>query len=764
MRRRIAFQLTAIWLAVAIPLSVILAVTYFLWYQAQVSLVEEQRIGYARLSGTSFRLIVSQIEQTERLVGADILRLGVSSPAATQELRRVVASFPAEHLVLTDVRGRVVTANDQELVGDDLSGHAAFEKALRSSTGRAIEAADTELQRAAGFHVAQRINAPSGRPLGVMMMLVDVRKLHRVFPVSVSEGGISVVDSAGQVIFQNEDIRFAARRERWGDRFPFIREALRGRVATTRDFRFPLGGRRIGAFVPIEPLGWAAGSSVDANAALAPFYRTLAVALPLGVLLTAVALGASTLIARGITFSLRSLGGDARRIGEGDFAKPVRIERQDEIGDVARSLEKARLSLKRYVSENDRLFEEQRQDAELDRALADIYSILHATLNFREILARVLERAVQAIGCELAGVNLLEDNHWVRLGAYGLPEEHLGEILPERHTKLPDLVAETGQPVIINDTSSDSRIDSSVAGKYGVKSVMVFPLLSKRKVAGTVFFGFRSKPMAFSDTQVDFASKLTHSLSLAYENARLYESERDIAETLQTALLALPERLPRIEFAHAYHSATEAARVGGDFYDLFELEHGLLGLTVGDISGHGIDAAVLTSLVKSTIRSRATEQDKTPAEAIEAANTVLFRSSPPDVFATVFFGVLNREDGRLVYCNAGHTTGILVSTGRKLVQVQANSPLVGAFEEGRFQDSEQRLVKDDLLFLYTDGLIEARRDRELFGEERLFEVLAAGDLRDPSDAVSKVLDKVLAFSRGQLSDDLAILALRRVDG
>lgn len=763
MRRRIGFKLAAIWLAVAVPLSIVLFITYYQWYSARVSLVEQQRIGYAQLSGTAFRLLISEVQQTMRLTGLDIAEGKVSSAASMLQLRRVSASYPAAYLVFTDPKGRVLAATRKHLVGQDLAVDPAFQLALHTPSGDAIEPSQVEVGGQIGFDVAERIDGAGGRPIGVMLMLIDVRKLHQAFPVQVPVGGISVIDSAGQVVFQSEDLGFALRRERWTDHFPFVRRALEGHVASTRDFRFPLGGRRIGAFVPIEPFGWAAGSSVDANVALAPLYRSLLIALPVALAVAALGLTVSIGIAWGIRRSLGRLADDAGRIGRGDLEQPISTEREDEIADVARSLENARLSLDRYARESAQLFQQQRQEADLDSALADIYSILHSTLNFREILYRVLERAAGAIGCDAAGINLREEGYWVRVALYGLSEEHVGEKLTDDQNKVAALAGKTAQPVIITDTSSDPRIERRFAERYGVKSTMVFPLISRDEVVGVVFFDYHSAPVAFTNAQVDFASKLGHSLSLAYENSRLYAAEHNIAETLQTALLALPDRVPGLEFAHAYRSATQAARVGGDFYDLFELEHGILGLTVGDISGHGIDAAVLTSLVKSTIRATATDQRKTPADVMETANKVLFRSSRPELFATVFFGLLDSRDGRLVYCNAGHTTGACICLPGGLTQLEANSPLVGAFSEGAFTDSELRLARGDLLFLYTDGLIEARRDGELFSEKRLFDLLSKQKGDDPSAAVKKVVGEVLSFTGGELSDDLAILALTRTE-
>ncbi|HEX9094119.1 MAG TPA: PP2C family protein-serine/threonine phosphatase, partial [Coriobacteriia bacterium] len=200
-----------------------------------------------------------------------------------------------------------------------------------------------------------------------------------------------------------------------------------------------------------------------------------------------------------------------------------------------------------------------------------------------------------------------------------------------------------------------------------------------------------------------------------------------------------------------------------DFYDLFELDNGLVGVTVGDISGKGLSAAALTSLVKNSIRARAVEKGTTPCDAVALADRVLYKGSAPEMFATVFFALLDRRDGRLVYCNAGHTAGVIAQPDGAALRLPANSPIAGALEGVAFRNSETRLEFGDALFLYTDGLVEARPGPggELFGEDRLLEALSRRAVARETDLVEGVLGEVLEYSGGRLRDDVAVLEVRR---
>ncbi len=140
----------------------------------------------------------------------------------------------------------------------------------------------------------------------------------------------------------------------------------------------------------------------------------------------------------------------------------------------------------------------------------------------------------------------------------------------------------------------------------------------------------------------------------------------------------MPRQIPGLEFGYLYRSATEAARVGGDFYDLFELEHDKVAITMGDVSGHGIEAATLTSLVRSTIRAYA-YLDETPALVMSKTNDAVRKTVAPAIFITVFFGILNKSSGALTYCSAEHSKAVLKRKTPETSLFRTRSPVVGTF-------------------------------------------------------------------------------------
>lgn len=759
MRRRIAYKLAAIWLAAALPLVLILVASYVERYQSRVTLVQQERVGEAQLAGSAFGSLITDAQRTMTALAMHAPGAEESPAQIAARYQAVLRTYPATYIAMLDQDGIVVAASDESMFGEDLSQIQAFAIAPYAESGGAVEPSTVQSDGKPGLHVAQRVDAARGSPRRVMVMRIDLERLHEEYPLDVARGDISIIDSWGQVVYDSDNPELAKRRERWGERYSSVEAALAGEVVVVDHFQTTSpGASRIAAFVPVEPWGWAAGSSISEDQAFGSFWRSANLSLPLAVGIAFIGLLLAMLLAIRIGRSLGQVADSARTIGEGDFTVPVKTRRSDEIGEVARTLEQTRRGLLRLQAENEALFARQLEISDLNADLADIETVMHSTLDFREVLAQVLERSAKAVQCEAAGLNLREGRHWVRAALYGFPPEFVGERLDEQQNTVATIASKTRKPVIVNDTSTDPRLDSWFIERYGVKSVMAFPLMSRGRVFGVLFYDNLTESIEFTDAQIDFAQKVSNSLSLAYDNASLYRAERDVAERLQSALLALPERVEGIEFGVRYQAASEVARVGGDFYDLFPLDNHI-GITIGDVSGHGIDAAVVTSLVKTAIRVASSEGDR-PDETLATANNVLFRDSDTEVFATVMFALLEPSTGNLVYSNGGHTIGAIVRANG-VERLMPNSTIVGAFPDVHYGLSETRLGEGDLLFLYTDGITEARGREGMYGSERLFELLGTLAGRSPEQIAEAVLAEVASFSGGRFSDDVAILAVRR---
>lgn len=408
--------------------------------------------------------------------------------------------------------------------------------------------------------------------------------------------------------------------------------------------------------------------------------------------------------------------------------------------------------------------ERRRQRAkELSDGLNSINAVINSTLDFGRIMDQVVLLATRVMGCDAAVVVLPEFGQWVIKHLYGLPNVRLGTVVTVADDKCIHHAVEQGSTVVCRDVVKGEMVSPEAVDKFGMRSCLAVPLMLREEISGILDFYYTKQAAGFDDEQVDFGQKLGAAVSLALENARLYSTKRDVADTLQQALLGINEEIEDIGFGHLYRSATDMVEVGGDFYDLFEIDANKLGLMVGDVSGKGLEAARLTASIKNTVKAYAHE-GSSPAETLRKTNLVSCKTMIPGTFVTVFFGILDRRSGTLTYCGAGHPPPVTRGEIGETSLLAIGSPAIGILEELEFSDHEVVLGAGDMLVAYTDGLTEARKGGDFFGERRLLESIA--DLQpDPvEDFSERLLERVAAFCGDRFADDIAILCVRLTAG
>jgi phosphoserine phosphatase RsbU/P len=245
----------------------------------------------------------------------------------------------------------------------------------------------------------------------------------------------------------------------------------------------------------------------------------------------------------------------------------------------------------------------------------------------------------------------------------------------------------------------------------------------------------------------------------AKERAEASEARaRALAMTLQQTLIPPnPPRIPGLEISSCYRPAGAGEEVGGDFYDVFEIAEDDWVVTLGDVCGKGVDAAVVTALVRHTIRAMSVRQEG-PAEVLEALDEVL-RHHPTERFATVALLRLRRREGRWRFRMSlgGHPLPLLMHPGRETVPFGEVGSLVGALPGAQFTETEGDLLPGSTLVLFTDGVTEGRAGKELYGDRRLLEV--AERHRDDALIAEAILADVLAFQSGTARDDIAVVTV-----
>lgn len=398
-----------------------------------------------------------------------------------------------------------------------------------------------------------------------------------------------------------------------------------------------------------------------------------------------------------------------------------------------------------------------RKAMELSEAMNGIDAAVNSTLELDQILRRALIGATNALRADSAAITFRAGNSWTVRHVHGLPAELVGTVLEESEARHLSVAAEGRVPFIIADAMNDERADPSLMARYDIRSLLTVPLTAAREVIGIITFHMRSSSKSFDENGREFAARLAVALALAIENARLYASQREIADTLQRAMLFFPENLPGVDLGHAYRSADELALIGGDFYAAFELGDGRIGLVLGDVSGKGVAAATASSIARTTLHAFSLREAR-PADVLAAANRVLVQLLPEGVFVTATYATLDIQTGTVVLCSAGHPDPfVCTATGCLRLDARRNRPL-GIWEDTTFEEFSVTLHPGDSIVLFSDGLPDARRGKEFFGDERIEGVLDRMRDADPQLIADTLMAEAVGFAGEQHTDDIAIVA------
>ena len=286
------------------------------------------------------------------------------------------------------------------------------------------------------------------------------------------------------------------------------------------------------------------------------------------------------------------------------------------------------------------------------------------------------------------------------------------------------------------------------------------PLITRGQPTGVLSFRWRTKSLgAEAESLRRFATKLSSSVSLALANARLFENEHRVAETLQSAITAPPESMSGVTVGSVYRPAPGIGRIGGDFYDVFALSDGRVAFLLGDVSGKGLEAAAITALARSTIRALAYRTPE-PATVLAAANDALMRQLTDSDFVTVAYGVLDPVTLAVSIGLAGHPEPIVAGRPDIVPADHQRNPPLGVPSDAQFAEWSFVLLSNDTLVLYSDGICEARSGGKLFGIDRIRALLAPCAGADPQEAADTLMAAAATFCDGSFRDDVAILALR----
>jgi serine phosphatase RsbU (regulator of sigma subunit)/PAS domain-containing protein len=415
---------------------------------------------------------------------------------------------------------------------------------------------------------------------------------------------------------------------------------------------------------------------------------------------------------------------------------------------------------------------EQHEAALRQQFLAEAGEALSSSLGYEETLQRVARLAVPRLA-DWCAVELPDDRGALQQVALAHADEaRVEEARAMRARYPPDpnaamgsyAVMRTGEPMLIPEIPDELLVEATQDEEHlaairalSIRSGLSVPMITAGNVLGVMTFVFSDSGRVYREEDLAFAQELASRAAAAIENARLYTERSEVARTLQASLL--PEELPDVpgwRLASAYRPGERGADVGGDFYDVFAVEGGHMAL-LGDVTGKGVAAAALTSLVRHTAKTAAAF-DPRPSAVLTVVNRAL-RQRPRIAPVTMLCAV--QRGGELTLAVGGHPLPLLKRAGRPCKRVGRTGLLLGAVDAYPGADEVTlALEQGDTLLLFTDGVTDTPGAGGRFGEARLRVAVDAAPAEPQAllDAIERVLD---AFARRGGLDDRAMLAVQR---
>ena len=412
-----------------------------------------------------------------------------------------------------------------------------------------------------------------------------------------------------------------------------------------------------------------------------------------------------------------------------------------------------------------------KKQIERDEQIYQITTMVAGDFELQEVLDRLAEAAVKVTRTTACSIRLLDDEagDLKMRSTYGLSEEYRSKGVVSKEDTVVK-AAFKGQAVVLDDMRVDSRVKyRDAAVKEGLISQLTVAMVFRNKPIGVLRL-YSPKPNRFDEDAVTITRVVASQCAVAITNAKFY------SEALEGALMAeqmrlgaviqrrmIPEQPPDIaglEIAAAYQPCFQ---IGGDLYDFIKLDGHTIFVSIADVIGKGVPAAMIMSMFRGTMRAYADGGFVRHefAEIVRKLNKVTCSECRNGEFITLFMANIDVEAMTMTYCNCGHEPGLLIRDG-KITEMDKGGLVLGIIEDVDYRTETVALEQGDLVLLYTDGLIDAMNfERELWGREKLFEVIKG----HPDCTAEQLIGNIERYRRrfsglAKQIDDTSIVAIR----
>ena len=399
-----------------------------------------------------------------------------------------------------------------------------------------------------------------------------------------------------------------------------------------------------------------------------------------------------------------------------------------------------------------------------------------------DLLALVVDTAIELAEAERGFIMLKEKSGELSFRCARDKKRHpLDGSVFKTSQRVPQDVFKSGRPAVIQDLDiGEGAENHNATRQLGLRSTSCVPLryiavressgshttVGISEIIGVLYVDSASVGAEMSNTRVHALETLASEAAMAIYNARLYKDSQNkrkmdeqlaLAREIQQALLPKPDR--DLKYLRACGRSIPCYEIGGDYFDYFELKDGCFGFALGDVTGKGMPAALLASLVQG-IFSTQTFRDAPLSDIIAKVNNNLVQRGTGDRFVTFFFGIMD-PDGNCSYVNAGHNPPFLLHPDGSMEELSSGGMVLGLFAGVPYETMNIKLQPQDHLVLFTDGLVEALNDAgDEFGNERITQLLRENARATTPEILARLQESVLAFAgNAPQHDDITIMVL-----
>jgi len=347
-------------------------------------------------------------------------------------------------------------------------------------------------------------------------------------------------------------------------------------------------------------------------------------------------------------------------------------------------------------------------------------------------------------------VAMRSDQHFVSTAKVGVADEVLGSF------RVPAAGVALARPL---DPERDALPPELAQRLRRLGAKLVVPMRAQRDAIGFVALGAKLSNEPFSAEDLEFIGNAATQAAMALETSRLRTEEVEFEQARAMQQILLPKSLPRLDGFGIAGMWQPARSVGGDYYDAIELGDGKAALCIADVAGKGMPAALLMASVQAAVKAIASA-DMPPRRLCDKVRNIVAGNLAGGTFITFFYALLDAGARTLTYCNAGHNPPLLVRGDGGVERLATGGSVLGRlFRDESYEEATVTLAPGDRVVLFTDGVSEARRAGEDFGDERLIDVVRSNRELPAEELQEKIVEAITAFTSGSFGDDVTLVVI-----